>query len=98
MERVVHWDGKAYGLRWVALRYFNAAGASAQLGECRDPETHLIPLAIEAALTGVALSVFGTDYPTEDGAAVRDYIHVDDLASPHLLPLEYLFKQGAHAA
>jgi UDP-glucose-4-epimerase GalE len=94
IERVLHWYEKAYGLRWVALRYFNAAGASPQLGECHDPETHLIPLAVDAALTGVPLSVFGTDYPTEDGTAVRDYIHVDDLASAHLLALDYLLKQG----
>jgi UDP-glucose-4-epimerase GalE len=94
IERVLNWYEKAYGLRWVALRYFNAAGASGQLGECHDPETHLIPLAINAALTGVPLSIFGTDYPTEDGTAVRDYIHVDDLALAHLLALDYLLKQG----
>jgi UDP-glucose-4-epimerase GalE len=98
IERVFHWYEKAYGLRWVALRYFNAAGASGQLGECHDPETHLIPLAISAALTGVPLSVFGTDYPTEDGTAVRDYIHVDDLASAHLSALDYLLKQGTSRA
>jgi len=98
IERVLHWYEKAYGLCWVALRYFNAAGASGELGECHDPETHLIPLAIDAVLTGVPLSVFGTDYPTEDGTAVRDYIHVEDLASAHLLALEYLLKQGASRA
>jgi UDP-arabinose 4-epimerase len=98
IERVLHWYEKAYGLRWVALRYFNAAGASGQLGECHDPETHLIPLAIKAALTGIPLSVFGTDYSTEDGTAVRDYIHVDDLASAHLLALDYLLKQGTSRA
>lgn len=98
IERALHWYEKAYGLRWVALRYFNAAGASGQLGECHDPETHLIPLAISAALTGVPLSVFGTDYPTEDGTAVRDYIHVDDLAAAHLLALDYLLKQGTSRA
>jgi len=85
-------------LRWVALRYFNAAGASGQLGECHDPETHLIPLAINAVLSGVPLSVFRTDYPTEDGTAVRDYIHVDDLASAHLSALDYLLKQGRSRA
>jgi UDP-glucose-4-epimerase GalE len=98
IERVLHWYEKAYGLRWVALRYFNAAGASGLLGECHDPETHLIPLAIDAALTGVPLSVFGTDYSTEDGTAVRDYIHVDDLASAHLAALEYLIKKGTSRA
>jgi UDP-glucose-4-epimerase GalE len=98
VERVLGWYGKAYGLRWVALRYFNAAGASGQLGERHDPETHLIPLAIDAALTSLPLSVFGTDYPTEDGTAVRDYIHVDDLASAHLSALEYLLKEGTSRA
>ncbi|HVS88641.1 MAG TPA: UDP-glucose 4-epimerase GalE [Candidatus Acidoferrum sp.] len=98
IERVLHWYEKAYGLRWVALRYFNAAGASGQLGECHDPETHLIPLAIDAALTRFPLSVFGTDYPTEDGTAVRDYIHVDDLASAHIAALEYLIKKGTSRA
>jgi UDP-arabinose 4-epimerase len=98
VERVLGWYGKAYGLRWVALRYFNAAGASGQLGECHDPETHLIPLAIDAALTGVPLSVFGTDYPTKDGTAVRDYIHVNDLASAHIAALEYLIKKGTSRA
>jgi UDP-arabinose 4-epimerase len=98
IERVLHWYEKAYGLHWIALRYFNAAGASGQLGECHDPETHLIPLAIDAALTGVPLSVFGTDYPTEDGTAVRDYIHVDDLASAHIAALEYLIKKGTSRA
>jgi UDP-glucose-4-epimerase GalE len=98
IERVLHWYEKAYGLRWVALRYFNAAGASGQLGECHDPETHLIPLAIDAVLTGVPLSVFGTDYPTENGTAVRDYIHVDDLASAHIAALGYLTKKGTSRA
>lgn len=98
IERALHWYEMAYGLRWVALRYFNAAGASGLLGECHDPETHLIPLAIEAALTGVPLSVFGSDYPTEDGTAVRDYIHVDDLASAHIAALEYLIKKGTSRA
>ncbi len=98
IERVLHWYEKAYGLQWVALRYFNAAGAFGQLGECHDPETHLIPLAIEAALTGVPVSVFGMDYPTEDGTAVRDYIHVEDLADAHLLALGYLLKRGTSRA
>jgi UDP-arabinose 4-epimerase len=98
VERVLHWYELAYGLRWVALRYFNAAGASEELGECHDPETHLIPLAIDAALTGIPMSVFGTDYPTEDGTAVRDYIHVEDLASAHLSALEYLLKEGTSRA
>jgi UDP-glucose-4-epimerase GalE len=98
IERVLHWYEKAYDLRWVALRYFNAAGASGQLGECHDPETHLIPLAIGSVLTGIPVSVFGTDYPTQDGTAVRDYIHVDDLASAHISALDYLLKQGTSRA
>ncbi|MFI5057717.1 MAG: UDP-glucose 4-epimerase GalE [Candidatus Acidiferrales bacterium] len=98
IERVLHWYERAYALRYVALRYFNAAGASGQLGESHDPETHLIPLAIHAALTGVPMSVFGTDYPTEDGTAVRDYIHVEDLASAHIAALEYLIKKGTSRA
>lgn len=90
IERALDWYGVAYGLQWVALRYFNAAGASGNLGECHDPETHLIPLAIQAVLTGVPLSVFGSDYPTKDGTAIRDYVRVDDLASAHLSAVKYL--------
>jgi UDP-arabinose 4-epimerase len=93
VERVLDWYGKAYGLSWVALRYFNAAGADpeGELGEEHDPETHLIPLAIQAALGERGqLELYGTDYPTPDGTNVRDYIHVSDLASAHLLALEYL--------
>lgn len=98
VERALRWFGAAYGLRWVALRYFNAAGASETLGECHDPETHLIPLAIRAAMTGVPLSIFGGDYPTEDGTAVRDYIHIDDLASAHISAMEYLLRGGPSRA
>ena len=88
--------GGAYGLRYAALRYFNAAGADPDggLGEHHDPETHLIPLVIEAALGGAALRVFGTDYPTPDGTCVRDYIHVVDLAEAHLLALDHLAPGG----
>lgn len=85
---------RAYGLKSVALRYFNSAGAdpSAEIGERHDPETHLIPLALHAVL-GVKppLKVFGRDYPTPDGTCVRDYIHVTDLAEAHLRALEYLW-------
>ncbi len=98
VERILHWYQKAYGLKWIALRYFNAAGASDNQGEWHEPETHLIPLAIQAALTGGILPIFGTDYPTEDGTAIRDYVHVDDLASAHLLALEYLLKEGVSRA
>ncbi len=83
-------------LSYVSLRYFNAAGADpdGNLGERHDPETHLIPLAIRAAFGGTPLSVFGSDFPTADGTAVRDYIHVNDLASAHKLSIDYLLKGG----
>jgi UDP-arabinose 4-epimerase len=95
VERILHWYGKAHGLRYAALRYFNAAGADpdGELGEEHAPETHLIPLAIAAALGGGnALQMFGTDYPTPDGTAVRDYIHVADLADAHVKALAALAK------
>src|SRR5579864_750334 len=98
VERVLKSYARAYGLRWVALRYFNAAGAADGLGECHDPETHLIPLTIQAALTGIPVEIFGADYPTKDGTAVRDYIHVDDLARAHLSALEYLVREGESRA
>lgn len=96
VERVLKSYGEAYGLRWAALRYFNAAGADpdGELGEDHAPESHLIPLTIAAALGGKPLSLFGTDYPTPDGTAVRDYIHVADLASAHLLALRHLAGGG----
>jgi UDP-glucose-4-epimerase GalE len=97
VERILRAYHEAYGLRYAALRYFNAAGADpdGELGESHDPETHLIPLAIRTALGSVTeLSVFGTDYPTADGTCVRDYIHVADLADAHLLALDALEKQG----
>ena len=100
-ERMLPWFGNAHGLKWIALRYFNAAGADpdGQIGENHDPETHLIPLAIQAAL-GVAppLKIFGTDYPTPDGTAVRDYIHVADLADAHVRALDYLREGGESGA
>lgn len=93
VEKILHWYGNAYGIRFAALRYFNAAGADpeGELGEDHDPETHLIPLAIEAALGRRGeLSIYGTDYPTPDGTAVRDYVHVADLAEAHWLALRHL--------
>lgn len=100
-ERILADAAQAYGLRSVALRYFNAAGASADgsIGESHQPETHLIPNVLHAALgTGPALKVFGDDYPTADGTCIRDYVHVDDLAQAHLLSLDYLdANPGAHA-
>ncbi|MGI9592056.1 MAG: UDP-glucose 4-epimerase GalE [Myxococcota bacterium] len=93
VERMLADLEHARGLRWAALRYFNACGAdpAGGLGECHEPETHLIPLALEAA-AGLrpALSLFGSDYPTPDGTCVRDYVHVTDLASAHVLALERL--------
>jgi UDP-glucose-4-epimerase GalE len=101
IETMLRWYGEAYGVNWVALRYFNAAGADADglIGEVHEPETHLIPLAIQANL-GLRgpLSVFGTDYDTPDGTAIRDYIHVADLADAHVRALRYLAGGGASGA
>jgi UDP-glucose-4-epimerase GalE len=93
VEKMLHWYGEAYGMRSVCLRYFNAAGADpeGEIGEDHDPETRLIPLAILAALgKQPTLRIFGTDYPTPDGTAVRDYIHVSDLAAAHVSSVQYL--------
>ncbi|HEX6731687.1 MAG TPA: UDP-glucose 4-epimerase GalE [Pyrinomonadaceae bacterium] len=91
LERILTDYDRAYGLKSVALRYFNAAGASKQLGEHHDPETHLIPLVLKAARGELDhVAVFGNDYPTSDGTCVRDYIHVSDLAEAHVLSLQYL--------
>ena len=100
-ERMLADFAAAYGLRWTALRYFNAAGADpeGELGEEHDPETHLIPLAISAALgLGPAFTLIGDDYPTPDGTAVRDYVHVCDLADAHVRAAEYLIAGGANIA
>lgn len=101
VERILADAAVAHGLGSVTLRYFNAAGASpdGDIGESHEPETHLIPNVLRAALrTGPALKVFGDDYPTPDGTCVRDYVHVDDLAQAHQLALDYLdARPGAHA-
>ena len=100
-ERVLGTYARAYGLRSVSLRYFNAAGArpDGSLGEDHDPETHLIPLVLAAAAArSPHIKVFGTDYPTPDGTCIRDYIHVDDLASAHLLALDLMDGQDVCAA
>ena len=101
VERVLADAAQAYGLRSVTLRYFNAAGASADgdIGEAHTPETHLIPNVLRAALgDGSRLKVFGDDWPTPDGTCVRDYIHVDDLAQAHWLALDHMAAHGgAHA-
>jgi UDP-glucose-4-epimerase GalE len=97
VERMLHWYGRAYGLNWSALRYFNASGADPEgrIGEDHDPETHLIPLVLQAAAGERShVSIFGADYPTPDGTAIRDYIHVDDLAEAHVLALAHLEKGG----
>lgn len=101
IEKMLRWYGEAYGLRWVALRYFNAAGADAGglIGEDHPRETHLIPLAIAATEgQGTSLDIYGTDYPTPDGTAIRDYIHVTDLADAHLRALDSLRSGGASMA
>ena len=87
-ERILAWYSRLRGLRWIALRYFNAAGASPERGEDRDHETHLIPLVLSAAADGGEIRIFGDDYPTPDGTCVRDYIHVLDLADAHVLALD----------
>ncbi len=99
IEASFHWLEKAYGLKWVALRYFNAAGASldGSIGEEHLPETHLIPLVLKTALgQRDAIQVFGTDYDTMDGTCIRDYIHVLDLAEAHVLALGALDQQIDH--
>jgi UDP-glucose-4-epimerase GalE len=101
IERMLLWHARAYGLQYVTLRYFNAAGADieGELGEAHDPETHLIPLTIQTALRQrTRLDVFGTDYPTRDGTAIRDYVHVCDLAQAHVAALRYLERGGASQA
>jgi UDP-glucose 4-epimerase len=91
LERVLHWLDRTSGLRYAALRYFNAAGASKRYGEDHRPETHLIPLVLQVALgQREHIEVYGTDYPTRDGTCVRDYIHVIDLAQAHILALNAL--------
>ena len=93
IERALQWASEIHEIKFACLRYFNAAGADPEglLGEHHDPETHLIPLAIDAALgRRPPLTVFGTDYPTRDGTAIRDYVHVSDLADAHVLALQQL--------
>ncbi len=100
LENALEAYSRAYGLRFVAFRYFNAAGAdeSGKIGENHDPETHLIPLILQA-IQGkrAALEIFGDDYPTPDGTCIRDYIHVNDLAEAHVLGLEHLSKAESGA-
>ncbi len=97
MEHMMGWVSRTHGLKYVALRYFNACGAhaSGQIGEAHNPETHLIPLILQVPLgQREKISVFGEDYPTKDGTCVRDYIHVTDLAQAHILALDDLMNGG----
>ena len=98
IENMLKWCDRAYGIRYAALRYFNAAGSDTEtgIGEDHDPESHLIPLVMKTALgQRDHIGIFGEDYPTPDGTCVRDYIHVNDLAEAHLLALEYLAGGGS---
>ncbi|MFD0870001.1 UDP-glucose 4-epimerase [Chlamydia abortus] len=97
MEKMMKWFDAAHGIKYVALRYFNAAGAhhSGRIGEDHSPETHLVPLILQVPLgKREHVSIFGDDYPTEDGTCIRDYLHVSDLADAHLLALERLRSGG----
>lgn len=100
VERALPHFERAYELRWVALRYFNAAGADpdGDIGEDHSPEIHLIPRAIVAATGGAGLTVFGDDYPTPDGTCLRDYVHVTDLADAHVRALEAIVDTGKSGA
>src|ERR671933_941516 len=95
VDRLIGAVSEARGLAATSLRYFNVAGASGRFGEDHHPETHLIPLVLKAAAEGSSVKIFGTDYPTRDGTAVRDYIHVEDLGRAHLLALEAA-ESGEH--
>ena len=97
IERVLEWYGRAYGMRWAALRYFNAAGADpdGELGEAHTPESHLLPSILLSALgRREVVEIFGADYPTPDGTAIRDYVHVSDLAEAHVSTLQHLISGG----
>lgn len=100
VERILEDCARAYGLRFISLRYFNAAGADASgtIGEMHNPETHLIPLVLRSALSQEPVRIFGTDYPTPDGTCIRDYIHVTDLAQAHLLSLQALLDGSGSCA
>jgi UDP-glucose 4-epimerase len=101
IERMLASYGRAYGVRWAALRYFNAAGADAQAGldERHDPETHLVPIVLDAALgRRDHVTIFGDDYDTPDGTCIRDYVHVVDLCDAHLAALEHLQRGGEGGA
>lgn len=100
VERMLLESGSAYGFPWVSLRYFNAAGADpdGEIGENHNPETHLIPRVVMAALRGHAVQIYGSDYETPDGTCIRDYVHVTDIADAHVLALDYLLAGGPSCA
>ncbi|WKA60335.1 UDP-glucose 4-epimerase GalE [Planococcus shenhongbingii] len=98
MEKLMKWCGIAHGIRYVSLRYFNVAGAreTAEIGEDHQPESHLIPIVLQTALNQREhVTIFGSDYNTDDGTCIRDYIHVEDLIAAHLLALDYLNNNGS---
>jgi len=98
-EKILHWYGNACNLNFISLRYFNAAGASGSFGEDHEPETHLIPNILKVALGHCdCVTVFGTDYPTEDGSCIRDYIHVLDIAKAHIQALKHLSSKKINKA
>jgi len=96
-EKILNWYDRIYGIKYINLRYFNAAGAASDgsLGENHSPETHIIPVAIRAAMDGQPFDLFGDDYPTKDGTCVRDYIHVQDLAEAHIQAINKLKESNA---
>jgi UDP-arabinose 4-epimerase len=101
VEGLLHWYGQCYGLKWAALRYFNAGGCDpdSEIGEDHDPEPHLVPRVLAAAAGKLSsVEIFGTDYSTHDGTAIRDYIHVTDLAQAHVHAANYLLAGGASGA
>lgn len=95
-EKALEWYKKKYGLDYIILRYFNVAGASKKRSSYHNPETHLIPLTIKAAKNNTILSIYGNDYPTKDGTAIRDYIHVIDLTEVHIKAIEVLINNKKH--
>ena len=100
VEKMLMWAERAYGIKYISLRYFNVAGAhaSGEIGEAHDPETHLVPLAIKAALSeDKNFKIFGNDYATPDGTCIRDYVHVTDLSAAHALAVEKLYGGGDSA-
>lgn len=96
IERILPWYEKAYGIKYISIRYFNAAGAAldGSIGEDHPEESHLVPLALKAAIEGKEFTIFGNDYDTKDGTCIRDYIHVLDLVENHTMALSYLFDGG----